>query len=155
MIPLSIFHPGPWMTPREVRKGCVLIKRATPVYLIHLSETSYIFKHVEEHGRAETSDKWSIRQIGVYHRGSQSKAQNMIIFNPSTSLQKQLKRLLNLRGKPSSWNLHRAILSSSATKWRWFINDVESRYIDMVINFLERLLVICEAKSNSRKRKPN
>ncbi|KAF2108837.1 hypothetical protein BDV96DRAFT_692342 [Lophiotrema nucula] len=54
-------------------------------------EASYLVKLVEEHGRIESTEPWSIRQMGVYHRKSGESGNAFIILNPSRSFLRRLK----------------------------------------------------------------
>lgn len=92
---------------------------------------TYLVKQVEEHGRAEISEKWSIRQTGVYHRSCKIHGETFLVLNPSMLFQLRLKELLNAKST-SPEAIHAAILSSSMGNWRWYISALEHRYLSMV-----------------------
>ena len=96
------------------------------------SETTYIFRHVEEHGRPDASERWSVRQMGIYSQAHPSAGNTFIILNPSTPFQKHLRYIIDRRRPPLSMDIHRAIFLSSVSQWRWYIDDIESRYLDIV-----------------------
>lgn len=96
----------------------------------------YLLKHVEEHGRAEVSEKWSIRQMGVYHRSARSSGETFIILNPSASLQHRLKSISERPIIPSPWELQATILSCTMENWRRYVSDIESRCLHMVIPWM-------------------
>ncbi|KAH8655059.1 hypothetical protein BGZ60DRAFT_546694 [Tricladium varicosporioides] len=89
----------------------------------------YITKHVDEHGREDSDEPWSIRQIGVYHqRNSWLDTDTFIILNPSKSFQQRLKDAMTISGHLPTWrDIHTLSASCSATPWRRFIGDMESR----------------------------
>jgi hypothetical protein len=94
-------------------------------------ETAYIVKLVEEHGRVENADPWSIRQMGVYHQTRGKSGNIFMIINPSKPF---LRRLRCMREDPSEISagaLHAMILSCSMENWRWYIMDLEKRYTAM------------------------
>lgn len=93
---------------------------------------TYLVKHVEEHGRAEISEKWSIRQTGVYHRSCKIYGETFLVLNPSRILQLRLKELVNAKSTTSPEAIHAAILSSAMDNWRWYVSDLEHRYLSMV-----------------------
>lgn len=101
-------------------------------------ETAYVVKQVEENGREE-GDPWSIRQMGIYHKSDSSCGDVFIILNPSFSLKQRLKHLREFGSRPSSKALHTMILSCAMENWRFYITDLEGRYLRMVNYAYEKL----------------
>lgn len=95
-------------------------------------EMTYLVKHVEEHGREEISEKWSIRQTGVYHRSCKVYGETFLVLNPSRSLQTRIKEFVTAKKNPAAQDVHAAILSASMENWRWYTSDLEHRYLYMV-----------------------
>jgi hypothetical protein len=94
-------------------------------------ETTYLVKHVEEHGRLESQEPWSIRQMGVYHKSGGSSGDVFIIINPSLPFRRRLKYARENGSRPCSRALHAMILSCTMENWRWYITDLEKRYLQM------------------------
>ena len=98
-----------------------------------VEEQAYIVKYVEEHGRLESSEKWSLRQIGVYHRSTQKCDREILIaVNPGASLQRRFNQLSSSSTIPSFLDLTGMIISSAVQNWRFYISDIEGRCMQMV-----------------------
>lgn len=95
------------------------------------AETAYLIKQVERHGREE-GNPWSIRQMGIYHRSDISSGDVFIIINPTTSLKQRLKQYRQIVSNTSTRALHTIILSCAMENWRFYITDLEKRYLEMV-----------------------
>ena len=95
-------------------------------------ETTYLVKHVEEHGRLESKEPWSIRQMGVYHKSDGSSGDVFVIINPSLPFRRRLKYVRENGSRPSIRALHAMILSCAMENWRLYISDLEKRYLQMV-----------------------
>jgi len=93
-------------------------------------ETAYVVKQVEENGREE-GNPWSIRQMGIYHRSDSSTGDVFIIINPSFSLKQRLKHSREFGSRPSPKALHTMVLSCTMENWKFYITDLESRYLRM------------------------
>lgn len=98
---------------------------------VSVYETAYLIKQAEKHGRPEAREPWSIRQMGVYHRNGGPFGDVFIIINPSFPLRQRLKCMKNSGGRPSPKALHTMILSCATENWRWYITDLEKRYLTM------------------------
>lgn len=95
-------------------------------------ETSYLIKHVEEHGRKGPSNPWSVRQMGVYHKANPSAGNIFVILNPSKSFLRRLRQAQQGAGLPGPWELHLMILACAMEKWRWYLSDLERECASMV-----------------------
>jgi hypothetical protein len=95
------------------------------------TETAYVVKQVEEHGREE-GDPWSIRQMGIYHRSDASSGDVFIVINPSAPLKKRLRHLQDFGSRPSPKALHTIVLSCAMENWKFYITSLEKRYLEMV-----------------------
>ena len=95
-------------------------------------ETTFIIKHVEQHGRREANDPWSIRRMGIYHKHSRDLGDLFIVINPSLALRQRLKMIRTSPHAPSPGDIQIAILSCAMDNWRWYISHTEKRYLDMV-----------------------
>lgn len=86
-------------------------------------EISYTAKHVEEHGRSEVYDPWSIRQLGVYHKYDAARNQNIfILLNPSTPL---TKRFEEMDPGTSALGIHCLILGAMTERWTQYLAYLE------------------------------
>ncbi|MCJ1423434.1 hypothetical protein MMC29_001317 [Sticta canariensis] len=94
------------------------------------SESVYLIKHAERHGRKELKNPWSIRQMGVYHKVDNKNGDTFLILNPSNSYRRRLKRV------PKSsvlepWEIHMMLLTSAMQNWRGCITSLERDYETM------------------------
>lgn len=96
-----------------------------------VQEIAYLVKHVEEHGRSELSNPWSIRQMGVYHKKGGPSGDVFIIINPSLPFRQRLKDVKHAQRTPSPGEIHLMIQSCTMEKWRWYISNLEKKYLDM------------------------
>ncbi|KAF2234856.1 hypothetical protein EV356DRAFT_532406 [Viridothelium virens] len=94
-------------------------------------EIAYLIKHVERHGKLQSEEPWSIRQMGVYHKYGGPSGDVFIIINPSIPLQRRLADLKKCDGTDLPQKIHMAILSCMMENWRWYISDLEKRYVHM------------------------
>jgi len=99
-----------------------------------VSETSYLLKMIEQHGRVELEEPWSIRQLGVYHQhDADSGNDTFILLNPMGSFQERLRDVkLSLERHLSPRDIHHLALSHSVWQWRWYLTFWEEQ--------LERLI---------------
>jgi len=99
-----------------------------------VSETCYLLKIVEQHGRVELEEPWSIRQLGVYHQhDADSGNDTFILLNPMGSFQERLRDVkLSLERHLSPRDIHHLALSHSVWQWRWYLTFWEEQ--------LERLI---------------
>ncbi|KAE9379782.1 hypothetical protein N431DRAFT_326685 [Stipitochalara longipes BDJ] len=93
----------------------------------NISECCYITKHVENHGREDSDDPWSIRQMGVYHqRNAWDDTNTFVIFNPSITFQQRFKDAQAASGRLPTWrDIHTLAASCSTTPWRRYIGHME------------------------------
>jgi hypothetical protein len=124
------FQPN---TPTGASGTCSHIShKCGPRVLRFWVETSYLVKHVEEHGRKGPSNPWSVRQMGVYHKANPSAGNIFVILNPSKSFLRRLKQAQQGAGLPGPWELHLMILACAMEKWRWYLSDLERECASMV-----------------------
>ncbi|KIW11260.1 hypothetical protein PV08_10560 [Exophiala spinifera] len=92
-------------------------------------ECAYLAKTVEEHGRDDDEDPWSIRQMGIYsQREANKEATTFIIINPLQTFLQRLKDAQAGTGEPPAWrDIHRLALSSSTTPWRQYTSYLETQ----------------------------
>ncbi|KAI9709139.1 MAG: hypothetical protein M1820_003586 [Bogoriella megaspora] len=109
-------------------------------------EITYLVKHVEKHGREEKEDPWSVRQMGVYHKHEEESGDVIIIVNPSYSFQRRIKKLKQPKKALSLDEIHLAILSCSMENWKWYISDLEKKYVH--IKYKAQLTQIDETGDN-------
>ncbi|OOF94503.1 hypothetical protein ASPCADRAFT_397324 [Aspergillus carbonarius ITEM 5010] len=92
-------------------------------------DMQYLLTYADEY-KAYGSTKWTIRQIGVFHRYKPSGGGNLWIFlhaKPNTKLQQQFEA--KLTECPSTlgqdwFSLHSLVLSSYLVNWRWCIRGL-------------------------------
>jgi len=88
------------------------------------SEMQYVLSYVEG-VRRHGSIKWTMRQIGVYHRYSSAEDKSLwiLLFNrPNSVVQKRLETMIeNCSGFR---HIHLTILSAYFENWRWYLNDL-------------------------------
>ncbi|KIW06545.1 uncharacterized protein PV09_02975 [Verruconis gallopava] len=93
------------------------------------TELCFLLKHVEEHGRDEPGDKWSIRQMGVYSCVDNRGPATFVVINPSQTFQQRLKEAKKGCRRPlGSSDVFRLLISCSSTRWRSHINDLEEAF---------------------------
>lgn len=84
----------------------------------------YVLSYVEE-VRRHGSIKWTMRQIGVYHRYSSAEDKSLwiLLFNrPNSVAQKRLETMIeNCSGFR---HIHLTILSAHFENWRWYLNTL-------------------------------
>jgi hypothetical protein len=96
------------------------------------SESCFLLQHVEQHGREEQSDPWSIRQTGVYHRSDKALNQDTdLIVNPSDRLQERLKELKASTSAAADVSL--LLMSTTTRNWRPYLDYLESR-LDILVS---------------------
>jgi hypothetical protein len=96
------------------------------------SESCFLLQHVEQHGREEQSDPWSIRQTGVYHRSDKALNQDTdLIVNPSDRLQERLKELKASTSAAADVSL--LLMSTTTRNWRPYLDYLESR-LDVLVS---------------------
>lgn len=98
-----------------------------------MAESTWLLQHVEQHGREDQTDPWSIRQTGVYHSIDEtSRWETFLVVNPSDRFQERAKAV----GKtPSAGaNIHLLLLSTTTRTWRVYIDYLESR-LDVLVCF--------------------
>src|SRR5277367_6248762 len=128
MIPLV----GP--THLSMTSSATLLSFAVPqvdykIAYIYL-EFSFTAKHVEEHGRSDAYDPWSIRQIGVHHKFLAARNQNtFVLLNPSLGL---IKRMDSLGYNTEALKLHRLILCTVTERWIQYLAYLELVCKDIV-----------------------
>ncbi|KAF2111930.1 hypothetical protein BDV96DRAFT_580879 [Lophiotrema nucula] len=95
----------------------------------NVSELCYLLKTVEQHGRAESAEPWSIRQLGIYHQHNPDLGSDtFIVLNPTTSFQKRLKDAQVKMGAAPVWrDIHMLALSHATWQWRWYLTYWESK----------------------------
>ncbi|PWY96716.1 hypothetical protein BO94DRAFT_592680 [Aspergillus sclerotioniger CBS 115572] len=92
-------------------------------------DMQYLLTHADEY-KIHGSTKWTIRQIGVFHRYNPSGDGNIWIFlhaKPSSKLQLQLEARLSEYTSAlwQDWfSLHSLVLSSYLVNWRWCIRGL-------------------------------
>lgn len=116
-------------------------RRSRVCYSIHIelvnfanvaSESCFLLQHVEQHGREEQSDPWSIRQTGVYHRSDKALNQDTdLIVNPSDRLQERLKELKASTSAAAGVSL--LLMSTTTRNWRPYLDYLESR-LDVLVS---------------------
>jgi hypothetical protein len=121
-----------------------------------LFEFSYIAKHVEQHGRPNSYDPWSVRQIGVSHQYNSSRNQStFIIINPSAMLVDRIDALMKPeelivskemanRKDTSMLDVHRLILCTVTEQWSQYVTYLESMYKDIVSAYFPFHILPCE-----------
>ncbi|KAF2730345.1 hypothetical protein EJ04DRAFT_567846 [Polyplosphaeria fusca] len=100
----------------------------------HVSEFCYLIKNVEQHGRENSEEPWSIRQLGVYHRhDSGQETDTFIILNPMTSFQQRLKDAQIKHKTVPTWrDIHMLALSHATWQWRWYLSFWESQLNQLI-----------------------
>ncbi|OCK91162.1 uncharacterized protein K441DRAFT_642086 [Cenococcum geophilum 1.58] len=104
----------------EAGLGCMTVAGV----LGGIYEMQYVLSYVEE-VRRHGSIKWTMRQIGVYHRYSSAEDKSLwiLLFNrPNSVVQKRLETMIeNCSGFR---HIHLTILSAYFENWRWYLNDL-------------------------------
>ncbi|KAF1839682.1 hypothetical protein BDW02DRAFT_563735 [Decorospora gaudefroyi] len=100
----------------------------------NVSEFCYLLKNVERHGREDSEEPWSIRQLGVYHQQDVANGNDtFIILNPVVSFQQRLKDARSKTGRQPTWqDLHILALSHSTWQWRWYLTFWESKLTELI-----------------------
>ncbi|OCL02180.1 hypothetical protein AOQ84DRAFT_443530 [Glonium stellatum] len=87
-------------------------------------EMQYILSYVEQVHRHDV-DKWTMRQVGIYHRYSSAEDKSLwiILYNqPNSVAQKRLEIMIE---KHSGFgHIHLTILSTYFENWRWYLNTL-------------------------------
>ncbi|PYI01669.1 hypothetical protein BO78DRAFT_464511 [Aspergillus sclerotiicarbonarius CBS 121057] len=92
-------------------------------------DVQYLLTYADEY-KVNGSIKWTVRQIGVFHRYKPSGGGNLWIFlhaKPDSKLQQQLEARLTESPKAlgHDWfSLHSLVLSSYLVNWRWGIRGL-------------------------------
>ncbi|KAF2191181.1 hypothetical protein K469DRAFT_746598 [Zopfia rhizophila CBS 207.26] len=91
-------------------------------------------KSVEEHGREESQEPWSIRQMCIYHQQDKSfDNNNFIIINLTKSFQHRLKDARAHTTNPPTWReIHTLAVSYSTWHWRWYLGFWESKLSQLI-----------------------
>ena len=90
------------------------------------SEMQYVLSYVEE-VRRHGSIKWTMRQIGVYHRYSsaEDKCLWILLYNrPNSMAQKRLETMIENRS--GFRHIHLIILWAYFKNWRWYLNTLSN-----------------------------
>ncbi|OAL46041.1 hypothetical protein IQ07DRAFT_647681 [Pyrenochaeta sp. DS3sAY3a] len=97
-------------------------------------ECCYLLKNVEKHGREDSSEPWSIRQLGLYHQcDSASGNDTFIILNPTMSFQQRLKNAQLKTGTTPTWqDIHNLALSHCTWQWRWYVTYWEAKLNELI-----------------------
>lgn len=100
---------------------------------IELLETAFLLKHVEEHGREDQVDPWSIRQLGVYTSVDSDGSACVVVINPSITFQQRLKSLRNQRPEAVGFkDVISLLLSSASSQWRSYLHELELGFEELV-----------------------
>lgn len=102
-------------------------------------ESQYIFSYVEEI-LGNNSNRWAVRQTGVYHRHTSNGIGNLWIFlhpKPKSALQTRLEACARdweeRKGSFDDWELtHILVLSSYFDDWRWYLKNLSADVERMV-----------------------
>lgn len=93
-----------------------------------ITELSYLVKHVEEHGKQDFSDPWSVRQMALYHKMDPRTGENVfIVLNPSRAFRRRLQKARKMTKSLIPWDVHAIMLSSVVNNWRWYIGSMEDQ----------------------------
>jgi hypothetical protein len=70
--------------------------------------------------------------MGVYCKTGGPSGDIFIVINPSFPFRQRLKDVKHAQITPSPGEINLMILSCAMENWRWYISDLEKRYLDMV-----------------------
>ena len=70
--------------------------------------------------------------MGVYHKKGGPSGDIFIVINASFPFRQRLKAVKHAQRTPSPGEIHLMIQSCTMEKWRWYISDLEKKYLDMV-----------------------
>lgn len=105
-------------------------------------EITYNFYHVEQHGRSNLKDPWSIRQTAVYQRFSFSDERSTwIIIQLAKPIRTIIEKVIAGERPRSSTNcghwlqpivIHSMILTISQRRWKYYIRYLAERLSSLV-----------------------
>lgn len=107
-----------------------------------VEEITYNFYHVEQHGRSNLRDPWSIRQTAVYQKFSfKNENSTWIIVQLAKPIRNNIEKVIAGDGPPSSttrghWLLpiviHTMIMTMSQRNWKTYIQYLAKRLATLV-----------------------
>lgn len=87
-------------------------------------------KHVEENGRSEAFDPWSVRQVGLYHNYDAVLNNNLfVVVNPHKALVKMLEQQ---NAEIDPLEIHRLVLRSVTERWSQYLAHLETLCSEIV-----------------------
>jgi hypothetical protein len=102
-------------------------------------DTCYLLRYVEKNGRSWSSNPWSIRRTGVYHRFCPKTKSSVFIFlhpKEQTKLQERIRSLCTRGESSMPWanpmRFHLLLLSSYLDNWRWYLSDLGRDFLKTV-----------------------
>jgi hypothetical protein len=120
---------------------CLVLKESILIHFLGF-ETTYTLNYVELNNRPSDSNKWSIRQMGVYQRyNTATMDSNCILIQSSNQAQRRILELSNdsgLGNLANHWSiLHEVYLGTLGQDWGLFLQSIN-------INIGSTVSILCQ-----------